>query len=603
MSGYRQMRRQARQARRAGMQPMIVINNGDPLPELAIAVIARLVWRYRSELAPVAVTAALWCAGWWLHHADPGAAVLALLGSLAMAGAVLWLGGRAGLARLVERAYAGSVLLAGGAWLAMAAALGPLSRPLPVLLGIGAVVLSVPWWAHRRRRARVRVERTLAAWPDLARAIGLAGAAVMSATIDVWGWRARFSLARGQTITDVMAKVPAIESGLGTFRGAVRVYPTPDDKANRFELRVLDKDPHANAITWPGPSTKTITRPVDLGPFEDAIPCRVLFLRRHALIGGTTGAGKSGGLNVLMGNLTACNDVIIWAIDLKRGMELGPWSACLGRLATTAEEATALLRDGVTVLQARAAHLASTGKRVWEPTPRMPALVIVIDEYAELAEEAPEAMQYTDQIARLGRALAVTLAAATQRPTQQVMGQGAVRSQMDLRVSFRVREPRDVDLVLGQGMLKAGWSAHTLNAPGKFLISAPEHAIPNRARAYLMTDEMVAEAAARHSRIWRQLDEVSRSALLNTSFRAAPVIRPENADTEEITEETGGESQPGADETLMDLLSAAPPEGIPVGEIITETGMSRRWVFYRLKQLAAAGLAVQVSRGYWRAAL
>jgi len=33
----------------------------------------------------------------------------------------------------------------------------------------------------------------------------------------------------------------------------------------------------------------------------------------------------------------------------------------------------------------------------------MPALVITIDEYAELADEAPEAMSDTDSIARLGR--------------------------------------------------------------------------------------------------------------------------------------------------------------------------------------------------------
>jgi hypothetical protein len=72
---------------------------------------------------------------------------------------------------------------------------------------------------------------------------------------------------------------------------------------------------------------------------------------------------------------------------------------------------------------------------------------------------------YTDSIARLGRAVAVTLIAATQRPTQKAMGRGAVRSQRDLRICFRVREPRDVDLVLGQGMLRAGWDAHNLNAP------------------------------------------------------------------------------------------------------------------------------------------
>ena len=69
---------------------------------------------------------------------------------------------------------------------------------------------------------------------------------------------------------------------------------------------MLDRDPHADAIPWPGPSVTSITQPIDLGPFEDATPCRVLFLRRHGLAGGATGSGKSGWLNVLMGNLAAC---------------------------------------------------------------------------------------------------------------------------------------------------------------------------------------------------------------------------------------------------------------------------------------------------------
>ena len=157
----------------------------------------------------------------------------------------------------------------------------------------------------------------------------------MSAAVDVWGWRARIRLARGQTISDVIAKIPALESALGTFCGAVRVYPTIDDLAHRCELRVLEIDPHANAIPWPGPSMSSITEPITLGPFEDGAPCRVLFLRRHALPGGGTGSGKSGGLNVLMGNLSACTDVVIWAIDLKRGMELGSWAPCVDRLAVT----------------------------------------------------------------------------------------------------------------------------------------------------------------------------------------------------------------------------------------------------------------------------
>jgi hypothetical protein len=592
MPGYRQLRRQSRQIRRGGMQPMFTIN-GDPgqFPAPFGVLLARWAWRYRSELAPLAATAGLAGAGAWAHAAHPGAGLLILAGSLAAAVAVVVFGARAGLAPLAERAYAGAVLLAGGAWLALAAALGPLTPPLPRALAVGALVLSVPWWAHRRRRAKVRVERTLAAWPDIARAVGLAGSAVMSATVDVWGWRARFRLARGQTITDVIARIPAIESGLGTFRGAVRVYPTPDDRANRFELRVLDTDPHADAIPWPGPSITSITEPAELGPFEDAMPCRVLFLRRHAVFGGSTGSGKSGGLNVLMGNLTACADVVIWAIDLKRGMEFGPWADCIDRLAVTPEQATVLLRDAVAIVKGRAEYLASIGRRTWGPTPETPALVIIIDEYAELSEEAQEAMHYTDEIARLGRALAVTLVAATQRPTQKVMGQGAVRSQMDLRVCFRVREQRDVDLVLGQGMLTAGWNAHKLNAPGKFLVSAPEHDIPRRARAYLVTDEMVAEASARHSLIPRGLDNISRNAMLNAP-QQAPGFRPEY--------EATGNAGESPEEALWRALLSAPVEGWEIGELKRITGMTRTTLYRHLSEHARNGRAYQVSRGRWR---
>ena len=570
--------------------------NGDPsqFPASAGVVLARFAWRYRSELAPFGAAAMTLGAAGWTHAAFARWWVLILISSTLAAWLIAFFGARVGLAPIAERAYAATVTFAVGGWLAIATALGPFMPPLPQVLGIGTMVLAVPWWAHRRRRAKVRVERKLAAWPDIARSIGLIGSEVMSATVDVWGWRARFRLARGQTITDVTARIPAIESGLGTFRGAVRIYPTPDDLANRFELRVLDTDPHADAIPWPGPSVRSITEPIELGPFEDAAPCRLLFLRRHALFAGTTGSGKSGGLNVLMANLTACQDVIIWAVDLKKGMELGPWQECIDRLATTPPQAAALLHDAVVILQARAEYLAGHGRRTWEPSQDMPALVIIIDEYAELADQAPGAMDDTDSIARLGRALAVTLVAATQRPTQKAMGQGAVRSQMDMRVCFRVREPRDVDLVLGQGMLSAGWNAHKLNAPGKFLISAQEHDIPRRARAYLLTDEAVAYTAARHAQIPRQLDDISRASTEKT-YTSQHHFSPVNI--EDIAEERAD-----ANSILWSALSTAPSEGIPVSELITITGMSRRWVFWRLKQLADRGEAVQTVRGHWRAA-
>jgi S-DNA-T family DNA segregation ATPase FtsK/SpoIIIE len=579
--------------RRAGVQPMVVVNSDDQLPDLVIVAICRLLWRYRSELAPPYVALALALSAAILHYNHPEWWTF-LLGAATIAAWLLALfGGRVGLALRSERYYAAAVVMGAGSWLAAATALGVTRQPLPQLLLFGGIVLAVPWWAHRRRRAKVRVERKLSAWPEIAQAIGLAGSRVQSAMVDIWGWRARFALARGQTIHDVIAKTPAIESALGTHRGAVRVYPTRDDMANRFELRVLDTDPHADAIPWPGPSVHSITEPIDLGPFEDATSARVLILRRHTLIGGIAGSGKSGGISVLMGNLSASPDVVIWAIDLKRGMELQPWASCIDRLATTPEQARALLCDALAVLEARAAWLTTQGRRVWEPTPEHPALVIVIDEYAELSDDAPEATTDTDSIARRGRAVAVTLIAATQRPTQKAMGKGAVRSQMDVRVSFRVRERKDVDLILGHGMLSAGWHAHTLNAPGKFLVSAQEHDTPRRGRAYLVTDEAVTETAERHAGGRPQLDEISRTAVEEAR---ADIYIP----SPEPGQNARSEPEDGPDAVLWEMLAGAPAEGTPVPLLIQATGMSRPWIYQRLRELADAGRVVQVSRGRWR---
>jgi S-DNA-T family DNA segregation ATPase FtsK/SpoIIIE len=527
-----------------------------------------------------------------------GLVVVSVMAACALAA----FGRRFGLAQLAECIYAVVIAVAAGGWLAAAVLLGPLTRPLAQILGAGAFILAVPWWAHRRRRAKVRVERALAAWPDIAKAIGLPGPQVMSATVDLWGWRARLRLARGQTIADVTARIPAIESALGTFRGAVRIYPTRDDKANRCELRVLDTDPHAESIPWPGPFARSISQPVDLGPFEDAEPCRVLFLRRHALFAGTTGAGKSGGLNVLMATLSACEDVVVWAVDLKKGMELGPWAPCIDRLATTPEEAAALLADAVAVLQARAAWLARTGQRVWEPSPGLPALVIVIDEYAELAEKAPAAMADTDSIARLGRAVAVTLVAATQRPTQKAMGQGAVRSQMDTRICFRVRERKDVDLVLGQGMLNAGWHAHTLNAPGKFLISDPEHTTPRRARAYLVTDTDVARTVAHFATSRPRLDEVSQRAIAPSAPIAWRVPGDAQDDPGEPADIPDSDNSTTTQDTLWLALVLASDGGADIAELMRASGMTRPTLYRHLAQFAREGQVIQVSRGRWRAA-
>ena len=580
----RRLRRRARQLRRDGFQPTMFLTQDEPLRETAGAIVVRALWRYRSELAPVLVAGGIVIAAATLHRSHPGwwpwllAVTLADVAALATPAPGRLRKEWPILERVAERIYAAAASAVIGGWLTAATALGPATPPMPALGAILTLICAVPWWASRRRRAKVRLERTLESWPDIARAVGLAGSRVMSAMVDLWGWRARLRLARGQTIHDVITKIPAIESGLGTFRGAIRVHPTPDNYANRCELRVLDADPHADAIPWPGPSVTSITEAIDLGPFEDAIPCRVSFLRRHVLFGGATGAGKSGGLNVLIGNLSACRDVVLWGIDLKKGMELGPWISCLDQLATTPDEARALLADAVAVLEARAATLAEHGQRVCEPTPGMPALVVLIDEYAELVDDAPGAIRHADSIARRGRAVAVNLIAATQRPTQKAMGHGAVRSQMDVRICFRVRERKDVDLILGQGMLAAGWQAHTLDAPGKFLVSAAEHDTPRRARAYLVTDEAVTSTASLHAGLRPPLDEVSQQAIEERNrTEPAAAAASESGDlhgSQDAGEDEHSSTDDGPEGMLWAALSLAPDDGATVPELMTATGMT-----------------------------
>jgi S-DNA-T family DNA segregation ATPase FtsK/SpoIIIE len=167
MSTYRQIRRQTRRARKAGLQPIVVIDSPSFVP--AGVLLARLAWRYRSEIAPATTAGAVLAAGWWLHHGHADLWTWLLATSDLAAFALAMFGARMGLSRLAERVYAAAAVLAVGGWLAVAALLGPFNSPLPQVLAIGALVLAVPWWAHRRRRARVRVQRAACAAPRSSR--------------------------------------------------------------------------------------------------------------------------------------------------------------------------------------------------------------------------------------------------------------------------------------------------------------------------------------------------------------------------------------------------------------------------------------------------
>jgi DNA segregation ATPase FtsK/SpoIIIE, S-DNA-T family len=600
---YRRYRRDIRRAGRhiRGGYPILIPAPYQPVAAIAFAAMARLAYRHRSAFWPFAITGALFVVAaivhshhplWWIVSAviTATAGLVAVLPhrlawsdreSMPAAGIITRMWEACGIDRAPERIYATVVIVASGIWLTVAIAAGPATKPLPTVAAIGTVLLGIPWWAHRRRRARVRIERTVQSWPDIAENMGLPGSRIVSAVGDTWGYTARVILRKGTPAIHAVQQVPAIESGLGVRRGSVRAIPDPD-RADVVIVRVIETDPHAAPIPWPSQPETTIHQPADIGLFEDGRQVELSLLRRNALIGGTTGSGKSGVLNVIIAYLAACIDVEIWGIDLKGGMELQPWEKCLTRLATTPAQATALLAEGVGELDSRANAMAGYG-RVISPTPQLPAIVTVIDEYAELP---PGALHYSDSMARRGRAVAITQIAATQKPTQDAMGNTAVRSQMDVRICLRVREKRDADLILGQGMVSAGWHAQALTKQGEFLISAPEYQAPERARAYLITDADITRHARAHG-------------LAQNAPQPPPAGEPAGADIGGRA--TSSDESGDPESALLQALASAPADGHEVWILMAACRMSRSWVYYRLQELSAAGRAVQVSHGHWRA--
>ena len=69
-------------------------------------------------------------------------------------------------------------------------------------------------------------------------------------------------------------------------------------------------------------------------------------------------------------------------------------------------------------------------------------------------------------------------------------------------------------------------------------------------------------------------------------------------DPDDMTTE---EDQDSPEVMLWAALVPAPPEGATVPDLMNTTGMSRPWIYLRLRELADEGHVIQVSRGRWRA--
>lgn len=183
---YRRYRRQMRRAFRGrhGGYPVLFPIPYEPLGWIAFAAFSRWAYRNRSAFLPFAITAAAFLTaaelhhhhrGWWITIAGITSTATFVLGiphrllwaqpaGKVAAGLLARAWEKCGIDRPAERAYFTAVIATTGGWLAAATAINPFTKPLPAIAAIATILLGIPWWAHRRRRARVRAYRTIQTW-------------------------------------------------------------------------------------------------------------------------------------------------------------------------------------------------------------------------------------------------------------------------------------------------------------------------------------------------------------------------------------------------------------------------------------------------------
>ncbi len=189
-----------------------------------------------------------------------------------------------------------------------------------------------------------------------------------------------------------------------------------------------------------------------LGVGPGGAPVAVDLVREgpHALVAGTTGAGKSELLQSLVAGLAlgrSPDELSFALVDFKGGASFG---AC-GRLPHVVGQVTdldpGLAGRALAGLRAElhrrerilaAAEVASIDAL---PRGRLARLVVVVDEFRALADDLPDLVPGLLRVAAQGRSLGVHLVLATQRPAGAVSAD--VRANVTLRIALRVVDVAD----------------------------------------------------------------------------------------------------------------------------------------------------------------
>ncbi|WP_156291533.1 DNA translocase FtsK [Oceanobacillus salinisoli] len=207
----------------------------------------------------------------------------------------------------------------------------------------------------------------------------------------------------------------------------------------------------------------------------------------HGLIAGATGSGKSVCINTILVSLlykASYEDVKILLIDPKM-VELAPYNGIphlVAPVITDVKAATQSLKWAVNEMEERYEKFVHEGVRNIEgynkkmiqygrSDDKMPFIVIVIDELADLMMTSPQDVEDSiSRIAQKARACGIHLILATQRPSVDVIT-GLIKANIPTRIAFSVSSQVDsrtiIDVSGAEKLLGKGDMLFVENGAGK----------------------------------------------------------------------------------------------------------------------------------------
>ena len=227
--------------------------------------------------------------------------------------------------------------------------------------------------------------------------------------------------------------------------------------------RIKLTDPDQILAGWArqGRSTQAV-----LGAGTDGPYALDLALGPHVLIGGTTGSGKSQLLITFVTSLALANrpDALNFIlIDYKGAAAFRPFAALPHVIGLVTDLTPSLTQRALTSLKAeidrRKMLLDDAGtssiEQYWlmrdrgDPlaTEKLPRLVIVVDEFAQLASELPGFIEQLVVVATQGRSFGIHLVLATQRPSKSVISD-EIRANVNVRIALRTASVEESDIIL-----------------------------------------------------------------------------------------------------------------------------------------------------------